>query len=98
MRKATGTTPVIQATLAALKDAASWADAHRAEVAQALHEVTGVPIEAQKLAADRAQFGIFDITPEIIAAQQETADRFFRLGLIPTAIKVSDAIWTPAKG
>ncbi|TKD21705.1 aliphatic sulfonate ABC transporter substrate-binding protein [Rhodobacter capsulatus] len=91
-------TPVIEAVLAALKAAASWADSHRAEVAQALHEVTGVPIAAQTLAADRAQFGIFEITPEILAAQQDTADRFFRLGLIPTAITVSDALWTPAKG
>ena len=56
-------TPVIEAVLAALKAAASWADSHRAEVAQALHEVTGVPIAAQTLAADRAQFGIFEITP-----------------------------------
>jgi sulfonate transport system substrate-binding protein len=91
-------TPVIEATLSALKEAATWADAHRAEVAAALHAVTGVPLEAQTLAANRAQFGIFAITPEIVAAQQATADRFFRLGLIPTAIKVSDALWTPAKG
>ena len=91
-------TAVIEAVLAVLKEAASWADSHRNEVAQALHEVTGVPIEAQKLVADRAQFGIFEITPDLIAAQQETADRFFRLGLIPTAIKVADAVWTPAKG
>ena len=84
----------VEAVLAGLKDAAAWADAHRPEVAQALHEVTGVPIEAQRLAADRAEFGIFQITPEIIANQQETADRFFRLGLIPKEITVAEAVWT----
>ena len=49
----------------------------------------------QQLAAGRAEFGIFDITPEIIAHQQETADRFFRLGLIPKEIVVAEAVWTP---
>lgn len=90
-------TPVIEKTLGALKEAAAWADANRDKVAEALHEVTGVPLEAQQLAANRAQFGIFDLSPEIIAGQQATADRFFRLGLIPAAIIVADAVWTPVK-
>ena len=89
---------VIAATVGALKEAAIWADTHRDEVAQALHEVTGVPLDAQQLAASRAQFGIFDITPEIVAGQQATADRFFALGLIPNAITVADAVWTPPTG
>lgn len=89
--------PVIEATLAALASSAAWADANRDKVAEALHAVTGVPLEAQKLAADRAQFGIFPLTPEIIAGQQVTADRFFGLGLIPTAITVQDAVWTAPK-
>lgn len=83
----------IDTTIAALKDAATWADANRDKVAEALHEVTGVPLEAQTLAANRTEFGIEPITPEIVASQQQTADRFFKLGLIPKQIKVSDAVW-----
>ena len=64
-------------------------------MAAALHEVTGVPLEAQTLAANRAKFGIFPISAEIIANQQATADRFYKLGLIPNAIKIVDAVWTP---
>lgn len=90
--------PVIEKTIAALASSAAWADANRDKVAEALHEVTGVPLAAQQLAADRAEFGIFPLTPEIIAGQQITADRFFGLGLIPTAIKVQDAVWTAPKG
>lgn len=78
-----------------LKVAADWADRNRDKVAAALHEVTGVPLEAQTLAASRAQFGVFPITDEIVANQQATADRFHRLGLIPNAISVADAVWTP---
>ncbi|WP_074743209.1 hypothetical protein [Celeribacter indicus] len=90
--------PVIEGTLAALADSAAWADANRDKVAEALHEVTGVPLEAQELAAERAEFGIFPLTPEIVAGQQETADRFFDLGLIPNAIRVEDAVWAAPGG
>jgi sulfonate transport system substrate-binding protein len=79
--------------LEGLSAAAAWADGHRPEVAAAVAEVTGVPIEAQTLAADRATFGIYEITPEIVSHQQETADRFHALGLIPNAIIVADAVW-----
>lgn len=86
---------VVTSTTAALAEAADWADKNRDKVAAALHEVTGVPLDAQTLAANRAKFGIFPITDEIVANQQATADRFYKLGLIPNAIKVSDAVWTP---
>lgn len=85
---------VITATVAALGEAAAWADANRDKVAATVAEATGVPIEAQTLAVSRAKFGIYPITPEIIAGQQATADRFFALGLIPNAVNISDAIWT----
>jgi len=75
--------------------AADWADKNRDKVAAALHDVTGVPLEAQTLAANRAKFGIFPITEEIIANQQATADRFHKLGLIPNSIKIADAVWVP---
>ena len=84
----------ITITIAALGTAAEWADKNRDQVAAALHEVTGVPLDAQTIAANRAVFGIFPISDEIIAGQQATADRFFKLGLIPKAIKISDAVWT----
>lgn len=84
----------VSTTIAALKEAAAWAAANRDKVAEALHEVTGVPLEAQTLAASRASFGIGPLTPEIVASQQQTADRFFKLGLIPKAITISDAVWT----
>jgi sulfonate transport system substrate-binding protein len=84
---------VITATVAALGEAAAWADANRDKVAEAVAAVTGVPIEAQTLAADRAKFGIFPITDEIVAGQQATADRFFKLGLIPRQVKIADIVW-----
>lgn len=86
---------IVQDTTESLAVAASWASGHRDEVAKALAEVTGVEFAAQKVAADRTEFGIGPLTDAIVAGQQATADRFHKLGLIPRAIVVRDAVWTP---
>ncbi|KAA3500403.1 aliphatic sulfonate ABC transporter substrate-binding protein [Agrobacterium tumefaciens] len=86
----------INITLDALGEAAKWSAANRDKVAAALHEVTGVPLEAQTLAANRSEFGVSKIDDKIIASQQETADRFYRLGLIPKQISIKDAVWSGA--
>ncbi|WP_127088240.1 sulfonate ABC transporter substrate-binding protein [Aquabacter cavernae] len=77
----------------ALKQSAAWANANKPEVAKVLSEVTGVDIAAQTRAADRQVFGVFPLTDAVIAGQQQTADRFAKLGLIPRAIVVKDAVW-----
>jgi hypothetical protein len=50
-------------------------------------EASGVPLEAQKRAVARAEFGLGLMTDKVIAEQQAVADRFQRLGLIPEPIK-----------
>ena len=80
-----------------LGEAARWAEANRAEVAAALAAVTGVPLEVQAVAANRASFLIGPVTDEIIATQQAVADRFHKLGLIPKPVVVRDAVWKPVQ-
>ncbi|MCX5568348.1 aliphatic sulfonate ABC transporter substrate-binding protein [Kaistia nematophila] len=88
---------IIAKTIAGLGDAANWANANRGEVAKALTEITGVPSGPQTVAVERAVYGILPLTSEIVAGQQVTADRFFKLGLIPKPITVADAVWTAPK-
>jgi sulfonate transport system substrate-binding protein len=76
-----------------LAEAARWAEANRAEVASALAAVTGVPLEVQAVAANRASFLIGPVTDEIVTTQQAVADRFHKLGLIPKPIAVRDIVW-----
>lgn len=83
----------VEAVLAGLAEAATWAGGNRDKVATSLAEITGVELTAQKLAAGRLEFGVFPITDAIVAGQQATADRFHRLGLIPRAIVVREAVW-----
>lgn len=80
-----------------LAEAARWAEAHRGEVATALAAVTGVPLEVQIVAANRASFAIGPVTDEIVDTQQAVADRFFKLGLIPKPIVIRDAVWKPVQ-
>jgi sulfonate transport system substrate-binding protein len=70
-----------------------WAVDHRAEVATSLREATGVDKDATARAVDRSQYAVTPITDKIIATQQETADRFFKLGLIPKAVDVKEIVW-----
>jgi sulfonate transport system substrate-binding protein len=76
-----------------LAEAARWAEANRAEVANALAAVTGVPLEVQSVAANRASFLIGPVTDDIVTTQQAVADRFHKLGLIPKPIAVRDIVW-----
>jgi len=76
-----------------LAEAARWAEVNRAEVASALAAVTGVPLEVQTVAANRASFLIGPVTDEIVTTQQAVGDRFHRRGLIPKPIAVRDIVW-----
>ena len=70
-----------------------WAAANRGEVAARLQEATGVDKAAVTRAVERSEYNVLPINDKIIATQQETADRFFKLGLIPKAVQVKDIVW-----
>lgn len=74
-------------------DESRWAEAHKPEIIRSLHEATGVDAEAIKRAVDRSIFRVTPVTDAVVASQQATADRFFKLGLIPKAITVKEIVW-----
>jgi len=78
-----------------LSATAHWAESHRGDVARALAEVTGLELDIQTLAANRSSFAIGRVTDEIVATQQELADRYLKLGLIPKPVVIKDAVWSP---
>lgn len=55
----------------------------------------GIPREILEVALSRDSFGLRRADDDLVAAQQKIADVFFKLGLIPNAIKISDAIKEP---
>jgi sulfonate transport system substrate-binding protein len=84
---------VLRDVIDALGETAQWAEANRDKVAKALADVTGIELEIQKVAADRGAYAIGRITDDIVVTQQAVADRFHRLGIIPRAINVREAVW-----
>lgn len=87
----------LREVIAGLAAAATWAESNRDAVAKSLHEITGVPLDIQTLAARRASFAIGAVTESVIETQQGVADRFHKIGLIPKPIAVRDIVWKPAQ-
>lgn len=79
-----------------LQTTVDWIRENPDEYSVFLEENTTVPADVWK--AIYEQSGVSDIeylNQEIVASQQEIADAFFELQLIPKAITIADAVWTP---
>jgi sulfonate transport system substrate-binding protein len=61
-------------------------------VATLLAPKIGMQIEAIEGALSRSTFDLRAMAPDVVANQQSVADTFFALGLLPHAVKISDAL------
>ena len=80
----------------AINGVSVWAGAHPEELAKTMTQITGVPIEAENVAVKRDGYNALPMSPKIVAEQQGIADAFFKAGVLPRAITVSDAVWSAA--
>lgn len=55
-------------------------------------EHTGISREVWELTLARREYGVFDLTPEVLDAQQHIADAFLKAGLIREPVSVRDAL------
>src|SRR5215468_5101344 len=81
---------VIDVVIAAIADLDRWAKDNSRAVAEELSPGIGIPIPVVEVALKRQSYGIKPLTDSVIADQQQVADAFFALNLIPRAIKISD--------
>ena len=84
----------------AIVDRRSWRSSARSTtgprgdihaVAEQLAPSIGLPVPVVEVALKRQAYGIKPVTSSVIADQQQVADAFFALGLMPKAIRISDA-------
>ncbi|RIX77080.1 sulfonate ABC transporter substrate-binding protein [Acidovorax cavernicola] len=68
-----------------------WGSAHRNELAAELSALWGLPKAVADLSQSRTAYGTAPITKAILAEQQQIADTFFSLKLIPRKINVLEA-------
>lgn len=64
------------------------------EVAKFIAPLIGIDLPIIDLAAHRLSYGVKPVTPEVLAAQQKIADKFFELKLVPKLVRVVDAAWS----
>jgi sulfonate transport system substrate-binding protein len=69
-----------------------WAKNNPKALAEKLSPQLGIDVESLELAAGRRGYGVQQIDDELIEAQQQIADTFHALELIPEAIDIHDAI------
>lgn len=82
---------VIQTVLEEIRKGDLWARDHRAEAVALLQPVLGLDKAVVELAADRLAYGVQPITREVLLEQQQVADAFHALKLIPKPLNVFDA-------
>lgn len=82
---------VIAAIIDEVAKSDAWARAHPAETVVLLEPVLGLPRPVVELAVSRLAYGIVPITRDVLDEQQQIADTFHALKLIPKPVKVLDA-------
>ena len=82
---------VVHAVIADLTETEAYAATHRDEVTRLLAPAMGMDPAAVKRALDRLSFGVQPIDDKVIGGQQDIADLFARLNLIPIRIDLKEA-------
>jgi sulfonate transport system substrate-binding protein len=86
---------IVDLVLAQLSEVDDWAKGDIHAVAEQLAPAIGLPVPVVETALKRQAYGIKPITDSVIADQQQVADTFFALGLLPKQVKISDAARRP---
>jgi sulfonate transport system substrate-binding protein len=76
-----------------LKAAQDWAYANRDEYAQIQSEETGLDVSIWRNSFQTDAPQIYFIDEDAIAYQQNVADIFYELGLIPAPLVITDVVW-----
>ena len=85
-----------EGVLKALNQADQWIVKNQTLALQVYQKNTGLPVEVAKNAFDRRNkpSPVQPLSAEVIQSQQNIADQFHQLGLIPNKINVQPVIWT----
>ncbi|SAL40743.1 sulfonate ABC transporter substrate-binding protein [Caballeronia telluris] len=87
---------LLHALLAELDAVDKYGRDHVPEVARLLSPLVGLDAATLQVALERTAYGVQPVTAETLAYQQQIADTFNDLRLIPKKLVVSDARWKTA--
>ena len=83
---------MVDAVLGGVAEIGAWVKANPKAAAAEFSPLIGIPAPILEIALARQQYDVKPITPAVVAQQQQVADAFFKLGLIPKEIRISDAV------
>ncbi len=71
-----------------------WADRNKQEVAKLLAPAQKIDLDVMQVIVNRRTFGRRAITPTLMREQQRVAEYFYKNGVIPKSVNVSEALLT----
>jgi sulfonate transport system substrate-binding protein len=91
-----GNEPALQQIFAALTETDAWLRGQRTEAAKRFAAFSGLGLATVLRVLDRRPASpVGPLTAALVAEQQQVADAFARLGLIPRPIQVASIVWQP---
>jgi sulfonate transport system substrate-binding protein len=84
---------IIQAVREETQAVAKWAAANPTEVVKILSPLLGIEASVLDVVTKRRDYGFETMSDQMVAEQQEIADTFFDLKLIPKKISVKEVVW-----
>ncbi|MEH2191851.1 MAG: sulfonate ABC transporter substrate-binding protein [Nostoc sp.] len=86
-------TDALKIVLDQVKKVSDWAKNNPSEVAKFLSPALGIDAPVLEIAEKRRDYDVLPLTDEVISKQQEVADTFYKIKLIPKEIKVKEIVW-----
>lgn len=85
---------IIKVVMEEIQKSCQWANNHPEDLTKMLSTILGIDEASMKMAVERRVYGVEEITEPIIKEQQEIADTFYNLQLIPKKVKVNENVYT----
>jgi sulfonate transport system substrate-binding protein len=86
---------VVDALIASIGETDAWVEGNKQTAADELAPSVGIPADILKVAIDRQAYGVKPLDEAVVKQQQDIADTFLKLGLIPSAITITEALYRP---
>ncbi|WP_067725601.1 sulfonate ABC transporter substrate-binding protein [Oceanobacillus damuensis] len=83
---------MVEVILEEIEKSSVWANNNHDELIKMLAPILNIDEDSIKLAVERRVYGVDPLSEEIIEEQQEIADTFYRLEIIPKKIDVADVM------
>lgn len=87
---------IVHELVQGMREAGVWAKANLAQVTKSLAVATGIDEKILATVNANANFDVTPLSESILSRQQDTADRLFRLGLVPNKVAIRNIVWKDA--